>query len=79
MAKLGQKTNRIHHTKCLDYFAIKKIMSNEYNLINRFNEIVKKEEMYEEGTIALKQSIVGVLKESYRIKEPENENTIKNI
>jgi hypothetical protein len=66
-----------HTTKDLDLNSIKNIMGNEYNLSKRFNEVVKEEEIYEEGSFSLKFNIIGFFKRLFRIKESENEDTIK--
>jgi hypothetical protein len=71
------KSTRYHISKYLDLNNIKKIMNNEHKLKDIFNEIVKQEEKFEEESFSLKHSVVGFLKESYKMKESENENTIK--
>ena len=61
----------------MDFYSINNFMQNDYNLNNQFNEIVKEEELYEEGSYSLKYGIIGFFKKIFRIKESENTDTIK--
>ena len=71
------KPKKYHTTKHLDLYSIKNIMDNDYNLNRRFNEVVREEELYEEGSCSLKFGIIGFFKKLFRMKESENEDTIK--
>ena len=59
------------------YYSINNIMQKDYKLCNRFNEVVKEEELYEEGSYSLKYNILSFFKRLFRIKESENTDTIK--
>ena len=61
----------------MDFYSINNFMQNDYKLNNKFNEIVKEEELYEEGSYSLKYGIIGFFKKIFRIKESENTDTIK--
>ena len=71
------KPKKYHTTKYMDFYSINNFMQNDYNLNNQFNEIVKEEELYEEGSYSLKYGIIGFFKKIFRIKESENTDTIK--
>ena len=68
---------KYHTTKYMDFYSINNIMQKDYKLCNRFNEVVKEEELYEEGSYSLKYSILSFFKRLFRIKESENTDTIK--
>ena len=61
----------------MDYNTINIFMKNNYKLRDRFNEVVKEEELYEEGSFSLKYNIIGFFKRLFRMKESENTDTIK--
>ena len=62
----------------MDFNYINNFMQQNNLLKNRFNEIVKEEELYEEGSFSLKYNIIGQLKKIFKIIEIKNTDTIRN-
>ena len=68
---------KYHTAKHMDFHSINNFMQNDSKLSKRYNEIVKEELLYEEGSNSLKFGIIGFFKRLFRIKESENTDTIK--
>jgi hypothetical protein len=68
---------KYHTAKYMDFYSINNFMQNDSKLSKRYNEIVKEELLYEEGSNSLKFGIIGFFKRIFRIKESENTDTIK--
>ena len=71
---------KYHETKNWDLSYIKRAFdrTKEARLRERFYELVHDEEVYEVGSNALKDKIVGFFKKVFNMKESKNEDTIEN-
>ena len=69
----------IHKEKLFDYNTIKKTFecSNNYNLRQRFYEVIREEESYEIGSNSFFLNVLRLFKPLYKLKKPK-EDTIKN-
>ena len=71
---------KYHESKSYDLKDIKNIFNNinDAKLKDRFFEIVKNEEAYERGSNFFRINIINKLKQWFSIKDPEDEDKIKN-
>jgi len=69
-----------HKAKSFDYNSIKNAFkcSNDYKIKQRFDEVIKEEESYEVGCNSFFLNVLRLFKPFYKIKEPKDENTLKN-